>query len=254
MSSSSQFDDQGFLVVNGTPGIAPAVILLAAQRKATVVFTSLRGCEAEAEQVVAQARAAGLSDRVSFIITDLADEEAVEQLVDTALERLPSLNVLVHNLEPIAVLEHKPLVDISLTEWNRVLSSELGVPFMLARRTIEEFLVGQVRGRIVYIAYCGSEPMTVPASYAAARTGLRGLVRCITKEFGRREMGCNAVVIHRDGRTTFPSLTELPQINSEAGHLAATPIELVETVLFFASSEASFINGEFLDISSRRAI
>lgn len=232
MTLSSSFDNQGFLVVDGTKGIAPDVILLAARRNAKVVFTAQAECAAAADQILATARAAGLSDRVSSIITNLADEEAVEQLFDTALERLPGLNVLIHNLEPTAVLEHKPLVEISLAEWNRVLSTEVGAPFKLAQRAVEEYLFGQAGGRIVYIAYAGSGKIISPASYAAARTGLRALVRSITKEFGRREVACNAVVVHQD-------------------HGRATSDELIESVLFLASTKSTYVNGEFLDIGSR---
>jgi gluconate 5-dehydrogenase len=235
MISPVSFDNQGILVVGGTQGIAPAVILLAAQRKATVVFAAPRGCEAAANQLVAAAQAAGLSDRVSCLITELADEEAVEQLADAALERLPSLDVLIHNLETAAVLEHRPLVDISLAEWNRVLSSELRIPFMLARRVVEEYLVSRVNGRIAYIAYSGSEGGTPSASYAAAQTGLRALVRCITKEFGRREVACNAVIIHQEGRVTFPSSLHLLPDRSEPEHPVVAPNELVETLLFLVS-------------------
>jgi NAD(P)-dependent dehydrogenase (short-subunit alcohol dehydrogenase family) len=234
MSELSSFENQGWLVVNGTQGIAPKVILRAAQRNATVVFSAHPNCASEAEQLLKQAQVAGLSERVSFVVTDLADEQAVEALGDAALERLPGLNALIHNLEPKAVLEPRSLAEISLAEWNGVLSSELRIPFMLARRAVEEYLFAQAKGRIVYISYSGSAQGTPPASYATAQTGLRALVRCITKEFGRREVACNAVVAHRNDKS-------------------ANPNELIETILFLASSESTFVNGEFLEIGQKNA-
>lgn len=227
---TSSFENQGFLVVNGTQGIAPEVIRLAANRRATVVFTAQHGCESAADKVVAQAQADGLSDRVSYIISNLEDEDTVEKLADAALERLPSLNVLIHSLDSVAVLEHKPLLQVSLSEWNQVLSTELRVPFMLARRTVEEFLFARVPGRIVYVAYGGEGPVSDSTSYATAHAGLNGLVRCVTKEFGRRELSCNAVMVRGAG--------------------GATSSKLVETILFLASGESSFVNGEFLNINA----
>jgi 3-oxoacyl-[acyl-carrier protein] reductase len=231
MSARSTFDNLGFLVIDGTRGIAPAVILLAARRNATVVFTVRPGCEAAAEQVMAAAQAAGVSERVTFISTDLASEEAVEQLVDAALERLTSLNVLIHNLEPAAVLEHRPLLDISLDEWNNVLATDLRLPFMLSRRIVEEFLFSQSPGRIVFLGYSRGAHGPMSASYSTARAGLRALVRCITKEFGRREVACNAVFISWDDRRSA-------EISSG----------VTETILFLASRESSFVNGEFLHV------
>ncbi len=231
MSSRSSFEDQGILVVEGTRGIAPAVILRAAERQATIVFTTLPEHETTATQIVAQAQAAGLGDRVSYFVSDATDEDGVERLVDTALERLPSLDVLIHNLEPRAAVEQKALADISLAEWNQVLSTELRVPFMLTRRVVEEFLFARIHGRIVFIAYSGSEAVKGSARYLTAQAGLRALVRCTMKEFGRREVASNAVIVRGD-----------PGANP--------PEELAETALFFASREASFVNGEFVDMNN----
>ncbi len=232
MNTRSSYKDQGFLVVNGTKGIAPSVIRRAAQYGATVLFTAPPENARDAEKLHADATTAGL-DRVSFVITDLADEQAVEQLADTASERLPSINALIHNLESEAVLENKPLIEVSLAEWNQVLSKELRVPFMLARRMVEEFLFAQTPGRILYIGYSEYGRLPRSASYVTAQSGLRALVRCVTKEFGRREVACNAVIAPvQGGREDSPSA------------------DLVETVLFLASSESSFVNGEFLQTSA----
>jgi 3-oxoacyl-[acyl-carrier protein] reductase len=129
-----------------------------------------------------------------------------------------------------------------------VISTQLRVPFMVARRVVEEFLVAQVSGRIVYVAYAGNEVAGCSPGYGAAQAGLRALVRCITKEFGRRELACNAVVVHEDRLTEIsalePAITLLERIHS----MPEVSSELAETVLFLASREASFVNGEVLDI------
>jgi 3-oxoacyl-[acyl-carrier protein] reductase len=249
MNSTSLFVDQGVLVLNGTEGIAPAVVLGAAQHGATVLFSARPGYEAAAEEILASARQAGLPDRISFVTADLSSEEAVEGLFDTASERLSSLDAVIHNLEPNAVLEHKSLVDITLDEWNGVLANELRVPFLVARRAIEEFLFARVNGRIVYITYAGSEQVIEPATYATAQSGLHALVRCTTKEFGRREIASNAVVVHGAAQTALAASNGHRQTGPEKAALR-TPDELVETVLFFASKESAFVNGECIDISS----
>ncbi len=231
MDPHAVFENQGLLVVNGTNGIAPGVILRAAGHKAKILFTVPRGCERDAEQLMAKATEAGLSDRLAYVTADLKDEQAVEQLVDTAVERLPSLDVLIHNLESEAVREPKSLVDIELEEWNGVLAKEVRTPFWLARRMVEEFLFAQAPGRIVYIGYSDDGKALLPASYLTAHRGLYALVRCMTKEYGRREVGCNAVIAPSRNR------------NGEPNHP-----ELIETVLFLASRESSFVNGEFLHV------
>ncbi len=229
MTFPIQFEDQGLIVLNGTEGLAPSVILSAAQRGAAVVLHARQACEKDAQCLDAAARAAGLGDRVSYLLSDLEDEQAVEDFVDAAVERLPALNVLIHNLAPASGVDSTPLAQVEMAQWNQMLGSELRLPFMLARRVTEEFLFNQINGRIVYIAYSSGEG---PGDYGIAQAGLRALVRCLTKEYGKRQLAYNAVVLHAEGPAE------------------ATPESpLVETVMFFASSEASFVNGEFLDLN-----
>ena len=239
MSLFPNLDNQGFLVVNGTRGIMPTLILSAARRHATIVYTVDPQDERAAEQLAQQIAAAGLSSQVSFIVTNLADEEDIDQLYDVALERLPSLDVLIHNLESRAVWEQRRLVDISLDEWNGVLKTELRLPFMLSQKAVEEYLCAGTPGRIVFVAYsgCGS------GAFTSAQTGLRALARCINKEFGRREIGCNAVIVHAKDMMNGQSPV-YPD-----GHVAS---DLVDTVLFLGSQESSFVNGEMLDIEVQR--
>lgn len=237
MPMLSSFDNQGFLVVNGTQGIMPALVLRAARLNASVVFTVTPDRCADAQQLVRHASTVGLSERLSFIVAE-PDEEGVEALFDTALDRLAGLNVLIHNLDTNAYNRDRSLLEISLAEWNAVLSTELRLPFLTARRAIEEFICGAGPGRIVYVAYSGSAPCAPAAMFAAAQTGLHALARCINKEFGRREVACNAVIINDDRGMKMDGF----------GIDDGAPPELVETVLFLASPGASFVNGELLQI------
>lgn len=248
MSSPLLFQDQGLLVINGTEGIAPAVINLAAQRGATILFSVKPGCQAAADQILATAQVSSALNRVTYLVTELLQEEEIESLFDTALERLTGLNVLIQNLEAPGVQDTRPLHETCLEEWNRVLSTQLRSPFMVARRALEEFLVAQVNGRIVYISYSGNDAVTTSPGYSAAQAGLHALVRCITKEFGRRELACNAVIVHEDGLEAISTLEPAIAPSERIHSVLEVSSELAETVLFLASREASFVNGEVLDI------
>jgi NAD(P)-dependent dehydrogenase (short-subunit alcohol dehydrogenase family) len=230
MALPAVFEHQGFIVLNGTEGMAPSVILRAIEGGATVAFGTRPGSEGAADQLMATASAAGLGDRVSCVVKDLADEQTVEDFMDTALGRLPELNVLIYNLSAGAAAERTPLADVSLLQWNQLLASDLRLPFIVARRAIEEFLFSRVNGRIVYIAYAG-KGVGPHGIHAVGQAGLYALVRCVSKEFGKRELGCNAVVVH-EGAPSEPAGQPQP----------------VETVLFLASGESSFVNGELLDV------
>jgi NAD(P)-dependent dehydrogenase (short-subunit alcohol dehydrogenase family) len=64
-----------------------------------------------------------------------------------------------------------------------------------------------------------------------AEFALNALCRSVAKEYGRREITCNVVVVQDS--------------DEEPNGLAA----VAETVLFFASEEAAFVNGEVIRVA-----
>jgi NAD(P)-dependent dehydrogenase (short-subunit alcohol dehydrogenase family) len=230
-----RLNDLGFLVIDGAQGDARSVVLLAAERGAQVLFTAPPGSEDEAAQVLSACDASGTAGQVSCILADLTQPSEVDRVFDAMSERLPGLNVLVvNNVDRAQSLEGKSLTETSLTDWNESLSYYLRRPFLVTQRAVDEFLGAGEGGRIVFITSAHAQDASCPTSLAVAQTALHSFVRSVTKEYGRRKMACNAVVVH-DTAGGETALTN--------AHTAA------ETVLFLASAEASYVNGEVLDVA-----
>lgn len=232
--------NQGVLVVGGTGGVGHALVLLASQLGATVLFSVPPGSEAAAESLLALAQSAGAEDRISFAAIDLSSPSEVDRLFDQACERLPGLHVLVMNLaEHAHLFGGKSVIETTLSDWNEALSVHLRQPFLIAQRALEEFVIGRQQGRIVYVmAAIPGTDAPGHVSVAAAQSALGSFVRSIAKEYGRRGIACNAVVLRGH---------DSPQTIDDNLQPAYEP--LVETVLFLASGEASFINGEVLEVT-----
>ena len=76
----ADFEGKGIVVIGKTSGVDRAVVLMAAQRGASVVFCGRQGSE-EAE-VIAAARLAGAAGQVCFVPINLASEADIEHLFD----------------------------------------------------------------------------------------------------------------------------------------------------------------------------
>jgi 3-oxoacyl-[acyl-carrier protein] reductase len=233
--STGDFKDQGFVVIEGTQGVGRSVVLLAAERGAMVLFTAPPGAEDAAVELVSSCEAAGTAGQVSYILADLTLPSDVDRLFDAAFERLPALHVLVvNNVEYVTSLSGKPLIETSLSDWNESLSYYLRRPFLVTQRAVEEFLGAGEGGRIVFITSARAQDASCPTSLAVAQTALHSFVRSVTKEYGRRKMACNAVVVHD---------------TAGGGMASVNASTAAETVLFLASAEASYVNGEVLDVA-----
>ncbi len=251
------FEGKGIVVIGRPSGVDGAVALMAARRGARVAFCGRQGSE-EAE-VIAAARLAGAAEQICFVPTNLASEADIEHLFDQASGWLPGFHVLINHVEYPAALDGKSLVETSLADWNRALAAGLREPFLLSRRAVEEFLAGGEGGRIVHITSAAADELTCQASRAASQAALHSFIRSVAKEYGRRGIACNAVSMQSDLETegvSAASLASGADSPDKRGPDRLPPHRLpdqleaaAETVLFLASGEASYVNGEVLYVA-----
>jgi NAD(P)-dependent dehydrogenase (short-subunit alcohol dehydrogenase family) len=206
----------GFVVAGGATACGHAVAVAAARRGAQVV--------ASGGSQEASARLSELTDgRATGVVADPALEADAERLFGAAVARLPRIDVVVSAAPGLPV---RAFSELTLSEWEGGVARALRGAFFVSRLAVEEFLARGAEGRIVHIA---PEPRPGPglAMAAVSLEALLSLVRSTAKEYGPRGICCNAVV--------------------HSGHAGA---EVVESALFLASSEASYVNGEALRVGA----
>jgi NAD(P)-dependent dehydrogenase (short-subunit alcohol dehydrogenase family) len=111
---------------------------------------------------------------------DVRDEETVAGAVDALLHRFGRLDGVVSNA---GIMIRKPIRRLTLTEWHRVIDTNLTAAFLLARAA--EKPLRKARGAIVAIASTRalmSEPNT--ESYAATKGGLLALTHALAISLG----------------------------------------------------------------------
>jgi len=114
------------------------------------------------------------------VIADVADEAAVQGLFEGIGREEGRLDALVCNA---GIMIRKPVTELSLGEWNRVLGTNLTSAFLLSRAAAP--LLRQARGSIVTIASTRahmSEPDT--EAYAATKGGILALTHALALSLG----------------------------------------------------------------------
>jgi NAD(P)-dependent dehydrogenase (short-subunit alcohol dehydrogenase family) len=132
-------------------------------------------------RVVAADREPGASVAgIRSVQADVADEQEVAALVDGIRTTEGRLDALVSNA---GIMVRKPVKQLTLAEWSRVIGTNLTACFLLARAA--EDLLRAARGGIVTIASTRahmSEPDT--ESYAASKGGLIALTHALAVSLG----------------------------------------------------------------------
>ena len=201
---------------------------------------------AVAEEITAKGgRALGLE-------IDCAERDQCERLVDAALQRFGSLDILICNH---GIGLQKPAEDTTPEEWTEVLRVNLSGYFYAAQAAAGPMLA-QRKGAIVMNSSNGSF-IGFPGltAYGASKGGVDQLVRQLAVEWGERGVRVNAInpgwtenlMAHRT-----PSAADEPK---EAEIRRMTPLrrrgraeELVGPVIFLASDASSFITGVCLPV------
>jgi NAD(P)-dependent dehydrogenase (short-subunit alcohol dehydrogenase family) len=234
-----RFKDKIALVIGGNSGIGLATAEGLAAEGATVFITG----RSEKTLAEAQANIPG----ASAFPCDIADSETLGPVLDAIRERHGRLDVLIVNA---GVGAFSPIRAITPAMWDEVHDVNLRGAFFAVQKALP--LMGK-GGSIVVTGSIGSIlGIAGNAVYAAAKAGLRAIVRILAVELVGEGIRVNMVspgptetpIIYRSG------LDEAGIAGMRAAMNEAVPMkrmgrpeEIARPMLFLASDEASFVTG-----------
>ena len=176
-------------------GIGRAIAELLAAEGAAVVVNDV-GSEVDgrgagtsvADEVVAAIREKG--GRAVASHESVADYAAAERIVGAAVREFGAIDVLVNNA---GILRDRMLFNMSEEEWDAVIAVHLKGTFNCTRHAAVH-MRQQRRGRIISISSTsGVYGNSGQANYGAAKDGIAGFTRVVSRDLGRYGITVNAV-------------------------------------------------------------
>lgn len=236
------------IVTGAAQGIGLAIASTFATHGASLVIADLN---VEAAQD-ARAKLEALGAKALAIRVDVRDPVQVQQMVETAVSELGSLDVLVNNA---GITRDATLRKMTLDDWQLVIDVHLKGTF-LGTQAAATVMRQQKRGAIVNISsISGKVGLVGQTNYSAAKAGIIGLTKAAAKELAPHGVRVNAVQpgLIRTAMTEAlrqdiwdQKLSEVPM--GRAGE----PGEVANAVLFLASDLASYITGTVLEVTGGR--
>ena len=234
------------IVTGGSRGIGAAVSALLAESGANVMIDYLP-VERDInglKQVEKQIRENG--GVVDSFAGDITSPEAMEDLCSKTLDRYGSLDILVNSAgftSPAGIRE------LSADMWKSGIEVNLSGAYY-ATRAAAQHMISQGAGRIIYIGSSGSiTGGGGSAACSAAKAGINGLVRALSKELAPQGITVNAVLpalietdLLRD-REPDPEIRNKKIVRIPVGRFG-TPEDVAYMVLFLASEFAGYITGQ----------
>ena len=239
-----------YFVTGGSRGIGADIVKEAARQGNHVAFTYATN-EDQAGVVADEARRLNPDVEVRSYRLDVKDPVAVEAVADQVLDDFETIEVIVNNA---GIKRDNLVATMSNDEWDEVIATNLTGPFYVCRQFLPT-LLGNRWGRIINISSLVAFGGTGQANYAASKAGLQGLTQTLAKEYGRKNITANALVLGIfDTDMTRHTMNEeikqfwtqfCPQPKGRMGDLT----EVSQVVCFLASKDASFVNGQIIKLT-----
>lgn len=243
-----RLEDKVAVITGAGQGLGRAYALRFAEEGAYIVVADIQ--EDNAHSVVQEVQ--NLGGKAVAVKVDVSDAVSVGAMIEQALEQFGQVDVLINNASIFSTIKMKPFEEITLEEWNRLMSVNLTGSFLCCQ-AVSPHMRERKQGRIVNIS-SGVVLMGRPwyAHYVASKAGIIGLTRALANELGGDNITINAI-------TPGPTETEVPRetvspeqakamIEAQAIHRRETPEDLAGVAVFLASEDSGFITGQVINV------
>jgi NAD(P)-dependent dehydrogenase (short-subunit alcohol dehydrogenase family) len=241
------------IVTGSTRGIGLATARMLAEAGARVVVSSRKPAACEA--VCAELAAAG--HEAIAVPAHVGRPEACGALVEGAVRQYGRLDILIANAAVNPVSD--PLETLDPEAWAKVIHTNLGGPWYLARAALPEIAKTGGGAMVMVSSISSFVAAEGSAAYGISKAALNQMVRQLALEWGGRGVRINAVAPGTIRTDMIRSLTAQPGWLD--GVIARTPLkrigepeDVAAAILFLASGAAHHLTGQVLVVDGGETI
>lgn len=244
--------NQVAIVTGASSGIGSGIAKSLAAAGATVIVNhSSEHSADEANEVLKEITAAG-GNGIAYQC-DVSSEEQVVGMFRDVISQFGTVDILINNA---GVQKDAKFTEMTLEQWNTVISINLTGQFLCAREAIKEFLRRGIDtsrsvacGKIIHISSVHEViPWAGHANYAASKGAIRMLMQTLAQEYGADKIRVNSICpgaiqtpINKDAWSTPEAMNSLMKLVPY--NRIGKPEDIGNLAVFLASDHADYISG-----------
>lgn len=234
------FKEEVAVVTGGASGIGLATTKKLLSEGANVVILDLK----MDEEIINS-----LGENVLYLKCDVSNEENVKNCIEEIIKKFNYIDYLVANAG-IGGSASKPH-EVSMDEWNKVISVNQTGIFLLNKYVINEMLKNGKGAVVNTSSMYGLVGSTTSFAYSASKGAINQMTRSLALTYARDNIRVNAIA---PGYVDTPILSMVPDNIKEAmgnelpiGRLGKDT-EIANLICYLLSDDASFITGSIIPI------
>lgn len=234
------FKEKVAVVTGGASGIGLATTKKLLSEGANVVILDLK----MDEEIINS-----LGENVLYLKCDVSNEENVKNCIEEIIKKFNHIDYLVANAG-IGGSASKPH-EVSMDEWNKVISVNQTGIFLLNKYVINEMLKSGKGAVVNTSSMYGLVGSTTSFAYSASKGAINQMTRSLALTYARDNIRVNAIA---PGYVDTPILSMVPDNIKEAmgnelpiGRLGKDT-EIANLICYLLSDDASFITGSIIPI------
>ena len=241
---SKILDGKVAIVTGAGRGLGKGIAKKLAEKGAKVVVTDV--ILDNAKECVEEIKKEG--GEALCLIGNIAKLEDVNNIFQTAIKEYGKVDIVVNNA---GINKDSMLHKMTDEQWDNIIAVNLTGTFYMTREAAK-IMREKEYGRIINISSMSWLGNIGQTNYAASKAGVIGVTKTAARELAKKGITCNAICpgfIETDMTRSVPEKVWDIMISKIPAGRAGTPEDVGNMVAFLSSDEASYINGQIIEVS-----
>ncbi len=238
----SNLNKKNIIVTGATGGIGSSIVKKLSETGANIIASGTKVQKLEELKKK--------FNNLKILPFDISQNDKVESFIEQASKELGgNLDCIINNA---GVTSDNLAIRMTLDEWKKVIDLNLTSTFLLCKYAIKKMLKNK-KGKIVNItSVVGHTGNIGQSNYTASKAGLIAMSKSLALEYAKKNININCI------SPGFIKTAMTDKIDEKFKEIIVSkipsarlgePHDIANAVLFLASSDADYINGETLHVN-----
>ena len=234
--------DKNIIVTGASGGIGNSIVKKLCERGANILASGTKLEKLE--------KLKSENKNIKILKFDISEIEKIDQFIEDASSELGgNLDCLINNA---GITQDNLAIRMSLEEWKKVIDINLTSTFLMSKSAIKKMLKNK-SGKIINItSVVGHTGNLGQANYTASKAGIIAMSKSLAIEYAKKNINVNcispgfiktAMTDKIDEKFKEIIISKIPSAR------LGEPEDIANAVLFLASDQSNYINGETLHVN-----